>query len=81
MKLDYVKKQRGLPFVKIGMRVELVTANITKQGKITGGNESGNINVKFDGARHSENCHPKWNMRYFDKDGKLLAEFLESTIV
>lgn len=71
--LDYVKENRGLPFVKRGMRVEYTYNG--KKGVITGGNSSGNINVRFDGQKHSENCHPRWKMIYFDKNGDLIKEF------
>jgi len=77
MNLDFVKKQRGLPFVKVGMRVELLTKDGSKAGKITGGNESGNIDVRFDGDPYSVNCHPKYNMKYFDDNGGLIAEFAD----
>ena len=77
MKLDYVKNQRGLPFVKRGMKVELNYGGETKKGVITGGNSSGNINVRFDGNKHSDNCHPTWAITYFDSDGNTLAEFPE----
>lgn len=77
MNLNHVKNQRGLPFVKKGMRVEIITKDGSKAGKITGGNESGNIDVKFEGTKYSVNCHPKYNIRYFDNDGNVLAEFID----
>ena len=77
MNLDYVKEHRGLPFVKVGMKVEHSYSGKTKIGKITGGNFSGNIQVKFNGDNYSQNCHPNWAMKYFDDDGKVLAEFSE----
>ena len=73
MNLDYVKNQRGLPFVKRGMRVENTYNG--KKGKITGGNSSGNIQVKFDGNKYSQNCHPTYMMKYFDEEGNLIKEF------
>lgn len=78
MKLSYVKEQRGMPFIKRGMRVELVASSTVKAGRITGGNESGNINVRFDGESRSQNCHPKWNTRYFDNSGGVIAEFIDT---
>lgn len=76
MNLDYIKEQRNLPFIKKGMRVEYTHEKI-KTGKIIGGNSSGNLNVLFDGKKKPENCHPTWAMRYFDDDGKVIAEFCE----
>lgn len=76
-KLDYIRKQRGLPFVKQGMKVELNYLGKTKDGIITGANESGNLNVRFDGDKHSSNCHPRWAIKYIDQKGNTLAEFSE----
>ena len=73
MNLDYVKKQRGLDFVKKGMKVQNTYNG--KYGVIKGGNSSGNIDVVFDGQNHAENCHPTWAMRYFDDEGNVIADF------
>jgi len=73
--LDYVKEQRGLEFVKIGMKVEQSYGGKTQTGKIVSGNSSGNLNILFDGEKKPENCHPTWAMKYFDEDGSVLAEF------
>ena len=75
--LDYVKEQRGLHFIKKGMRVELAYGTTKKNGVIKGGNSSGNIDVLFDGAKRTENCHPTWAIKYFDKDGNVIAEYGE----
>ena len=74
--LDYVRKHRGLPFVKLGMKVELNFSGKTKKGVITGAN-NGNLNIKMDGHKHSSNCHPCWAIKYFDDKGNVLAEFPE----
>ena len=76
-KLDYVRKRRGLPFIKRGMKVELNYSGKTKTGVITGANESGNLNVRFGGNKHSDNCHPRWAVKYIDDKGNTLAEFPE----
>jgi hypothetical protein len=75
--LDYVKEQRDLNFVKIGMKVEYSYGGTTKTGKIVGENSRGNLNILFDGEEEAVNCHPTWAMKYFDEDGKVLAEFGE----
>lgn len=72
LSLEYVRKQRHLPFVKRGMRVLLGSA---QAGRITGGNRSGNLNVRLDGERHSGNAHPWYDIAYLDKDGTVLADF------
>ena len=73
MNLDYVQNQRGLKFIKRGMKVENTYSK--KIGVITGGNSSGNINVKFEGETKASNCHPTWMMKYFDQDGNVIAEY------
>jgi hypothetical protein len=75
--LDYVKEQRGLNFVKIGMKVEFSYGGTRKIGKIISGNSRGNLDILFDGEKETENCHPTWAMKYFDEHGKVLAEFGE----
>jgi len=77
MTLDFVKKQRGLHFIEIGMQVEHAYGTKKKQGVIKGGNSSGNIDVLFDGEKRPCNCHPTWAMKYFDNDGNVIAEYGE----
>lgn len=77
MKLDYVKNQRGLKFVKKGMKVEHAYNGKIQVGKIVGGNSSGNLNIIFEGKTKSTNCHPTWAMRYFDKNNNVIAEYPE----
>jgi hypothetical protein len=77
MNLELVKKQRGLSFIEKGMRVELAYGSTKKQGTIKGGNSSGNIDVLFDGEKRPDNCHPTWAMKYFDKEGNVIAEYGE----
>lgn len=69
--LKDVKIMRGMPFLKRGMRVEVDG----KMGVVTSGNRSLNINVRLDGEKHSGNCHPKWQTRYFDKKGNVIADY------
>ena len=73
--LEYVRKQRGLDFIERGMRVELSYGSVKKQGTIMGGNPSGNIDVLFDGEKTHANCHPTWCLKYFDKQGNVIAEY------
>jgi hypothetical protein len=73
MNLDYVKKQRGLDFIKKGMKVQ--STHSGKFGVVKGGNESGNIDVLFDGDKRPQNCHPTWKIKYFAADGSLVADF------
>ena len=75
--LQYIRERRGLPFVKRGMRVEIAYKDKVKRGVITGANCSGNLNIRMDGHKHSSNCHPRWAIKYFDKEGNVIAEFPE----
>lgn len=75
MTMDYIRKSRGLPFLKRGMRVQFLHNG--RFGKITGANIGGNINIRFDGDTFSQNCHPRWRMRYFDKEGNVIREFTD----
>lgn len=76
-KLDafaHTAKYRGLPFARIGMKVEVGG----HPGVIVGPNDSANFDVFFTGgpfAGSTLNCHPNWSIRYFDESGKLLASF------
>lgn len=69
--LKNVKEKRSMPFLKRGMRVEVDE----KMGVVTSGNDSLNINVRYDGNNFSQNCHPKWETRYFDNKGTVIADY------
>jgi len=62
---------RDVPFARIGMRVEVGD----RKGMIVGKNSSANFNVIFDGKDGPLNCHPNWNIKYFDDNGALIREF------
>ena len=65
---------RGVPFAHIGMDVQVGHWN----GVIVGKNDSANFNVLFtDGKFKGQtlNCHPNYMMKYFDNDGRVIAEF------
>jgi len=73
MKMEYFRKHRAMPFVKRGMRVKNTYNGL--EGRVSGANSSGNLNITFDGFSYSQNIHPKWMMQYFDKDGDLIADY------
>ena len=73
--LDYVKEQRGLTFVKKGMKVE--NTYLKKVGVIKSGNSSGNLNILFEGDKKPQNCHPTWAMKYYDENDNVIAEYGE----
>ncbi len=68
--LSYIHNQRGMPWVCVGMRIEVDG----RPGVIKGGNDSGNLDVIFDGDNYRSNVHPSWETKYYDGDGKLIAE-------
>jgi len=72
--LEYVRQKRHLPFLRRGMVVDMKG----ERGVITRGNSSGNIQVRFDGQKHSCNCHPTWETTYYDRDGKVIADFKQA---
>lgn len=66
---------RGVPFARIGMQVSVGG----ERGIIVGNNESANFNVLFDDASRYKgetlNCHPNWDIAYFDEDGNEIQRF------
>ena len=66
-----VIKNRGIDFAEIGMQVDCDG----KKGRIVGANMSAGLDVLFDGQKHKSNCHPRWRMKYFSKDGELLKAY------
>ena len=69
--LQNVKKWRHMPWLKRGMTVEVNG----KMGVVTAANSSLNIQVRYEGEKYSQNCHPHWRTRYYDKEGKLIADY------
>lgn len=75
--LNYVKESRGLSFVRRGMKVEHTYNGVTRVGVIKSGNSGGNLNILFEGDKKVSNCHPTWAIKYFNDDGKVIAEYGE----
>ena len=73
---DEMKKRRGIPFAFLGQRVEVAG----KAGVIVGANYSGNLDVCFDGTCARSNCHPHWDIRYFDASGSVVADYREKKV-
>ena len=57
-------KYRNVPFARVGMAVEV----LGRRGLIIGSNSSANFNVVFENGEVL-NCHPNWEMRFFDEQG------------
>ncbi len=70
-KFNHTKNYRNIEFAEIGMRIEVDGM----MGTICGSNRSANLDVCFDGQYWTSNCHPWWMTKYFDKDGKVIAEY------
>ena len=66
---------RGIEFAELGMMVE-VDGDI---GTIEGINGSANLDVRFTNqlkhGKQLHNCHPAWRIKYFDKNGVVIAHF------
>ena len=69
---------RGVPFVRAGMPVEVDG----QRGVIVGVNSSANWDVLFDQdsrwGNQVVNCHPTWEIVYFDDDGTVIKDFRSS---
>lgn len=72
---------RGIEFARLGMMVEVDG----DMGTIEGMNDSTNLNVRFTNqlkyGKHLHNCHPTWNVKYFDGEEALIAHFDECKCV
>lgn len=73
--VDGMIRCRGIEFAKLCMMVEVDGDLVT----IVGMNGSANLDVQFANqlqyGKHMHNCHPTWNVKYFDAAGKLMAHF------
>lgn len=63
---ERMKHQRNLPDIFIGQRVVVDG----KKGTICGSNESGNLDVCFDGDTWTNNCHPHWRVEYLNEQAE-----------
>jgi len=69
-----VARSRGVPFARVGMKVEVEG----HAGVIVGHNDSANFDVLFSIGPHAGatgNCHPNWMFKYFSDEGYLIEEF------
>ncbi|QKJ16655.1 hypothetical protein [Yersinia kristensenii] len=68
-------KHRGIDFARIGMMVEVYG----DLGTIVGMNYSANLDVVFANqlkhGKHKQNCHPTEQIKYFGKDGQVIADY------
>lgn len=66
---------RGIDFAHIGMMVEVYG----DLGTIVGMNDSANLDVVFTNqlkhGKHKANCHPTCEVKYFDAQGNVIADF------
>lgn len=76
--VDDMTRCRGMDWARIGMMVEVDG----ELGTIRGMNSSANIDVEFVNqlkmGKGTHNCHPWWETRYFDADGKIIKDYTES---
>lgn len=64
--------RRGIPFAKIGMAVKVGK----RKGTIIGVNSSANLDVAFANGQ-TGNCHPTWNITYYNNEGNIICSFAE----
>lgn len=73
--IDDMIRCRGMGFVWLGMKVE-VSGEI---GTINGMNSGSNLDVRFanelEFGKGVQNCYPQWDIRYFDEDNKVIADY------
>lgn len=69
---------RGIDFARLGMMVEVYG----DLGTIVGMNGSANLDVVFTNqlkyGKHKHNCHPTCEVKYFDAEGKVIADYTKS---
>ncbi|MFL1449146.1 hypothetical protein ACI77O_12195 [Pseudomonas tritici] len=72
---------RDIEFARLGMMVEVNG----KLGTIEGANANANLDVRYTNQlAHGSglhNCHPTWNVKYFDEDSKVIAHFDDNKCV
>lgn len=70
MSLPEVRKYRNMPFLKRGMR-----ANMNGQGGVITSGNSARLRMRFDGCKYSSSVHPTWQMTFYDKSGRVVADY------
>lgn len=77
--IDSMTRCRGIDFARIGMMVEVYG----DLGTIVGMNGSANLDVVFANqlkyGKHKHNCHPTCEVKYFDNNGKVIADYTASS--
>ncbi|ABS22847.1 MULTISPECIES: hypothetical protein [Bacillus cereus group] len=69
-----MQKFRKLHFAYMGMRV-----NVAGMWGTIVGNWKTNLFVLFDGEIEKHNCHPYWEIAYFDEDGNVVRDYRKGT--
>lgn len=65
--LEYLRTGRGMPWVKLGMSVDVNG----RPAKIIGGTD--NLVIRYDGTKFEDYVHPFWETKYYDDQGNLIA--------
>lgn len=74
--VDEMIRMRGIEFARLGMQVE-VNGHIGTITKTIGANLGVTYANQMRRGPKPVNCHPTWNIKYFDEEGKVIAEFNE----
>jgi len=72
--VEEMERLRGIEFARLGMQVE-VNGHIGTITKMIGANLGVTFANQMRRGPRPVNCHPCWNTKYFDEDGKVIAEF------
>ena len=77
-KIEDLRRYRRMSFLKVGMRVEYLYGWNDKTrsnfGKVTGA-RGDKVTIKMDDRKTSDIFHPKFMLRYFDKEGNVIKEY------
>lgn len=70
--LNYIRRYYKMPFLKRGLDIRFQGM----AGKVVAFSKShAYVHIKLKHVKRVQVVHPCWQISYFDKDGKLLAEY------
>lgn len=71
IKFAQMARSRGIEFAHLGMRVRVGG----KAGTIVGCNQSANLEVWFHETGNVVNCHPHWDIIYYNDDDEIVGQW------
>jgi hypothetical protein len=79
-RFDRVRKSRGIEFAYLGMSVDLHYCGGVSAGYIVGANTSENLDIYFPDTDLISNCHPYWELTYYDDDDDVVRCYKENEV-